>query len=78
MSVLLTKCKNCGKQAGEHKAGTHHCPGGRKHRTHGYQWFHCSMTFATDSTDAHPLTTSQAATAFIDETFSVGDETPNG
>ena len=40
-----TKCKHCGKPSCDHKAGTHNCPGGRKHRTHGYPWFHHAQRF---------------------------------
>ena len=46
MRDRLTKCKNCGRQSGDHQAGTHHCPGGRKHRTHGWAWFEKEQVFA--------------------------------
>lgn len=49
MNQTDTGCGNCGKQISDHKAGTHHCPGGRKHQTHGYPWFHWSQTFAEGS-----------------------------
>jgi hypothetical protein len=39
------QCKNCGKAADQHNAKTRACPGGRKHRTHGYPWFHQTQVF---------------------------------
>ena len=40
-----TKCKHCGKPSDHHNAKTRGCPGGRKHRTHGYGWFHQAQKF---------------------------------
>jgi hypothetical protein len=39
------KCLLCGKVKDQHKAVTHNCPGGRKHRIHGYPWFYSAQTF---------------------------------
>jgi hypothetical protein len=39
------KCLYCGKPKGYHKAVTFNCPGGRKHRVHGYPWFYATQLF---------------------------------
>ena len=70
MSNFLTKCKNCGKQSGDHKAGSHHCPAGKKHRTHGYPWFNQSQVFKAVSDDE--LYTTPNATAYIDDLMDCG------
>ena len=66
MSSLITKCKHCGKQSGEHQVRTHHCPGGRKHRTHGWPWFHKTQGFESSAPGLNGLYTNPAMTAFID------------
>ena len=39
------QCKNCGKAANQHNATTKACPGGKKHRTYGYSWYHKTQFF---------------------------------
>lgn len=39
------KCKNCGKEKGDHKSSTMNCPIGRKGKTSGYTSFHETDTF---------------------------------
>lgn len=36
---LPPKCKNCGKSAFDHMAGTGECPRGKKHRVVGYRHY---------------------------------------
>ena len=40
-----SKCKNCGKPKGFHKAITLNCPFGRKHRVLGYTSFYPTQVF---------------------------------
>ena len=40
-----SRCRYCGKPAHEHQARTANCPGGRKHRVHGWPWFHPAQVF---------------------------------
>ena len=74
MSSMFTKCKHCGKQSGNHKAGTRNCPQGKKSQTLGYTSFHKSQVFEPAPTKGRGLYTTPEMTAFIDMLMADLDE----